>query len=262
MRILGREIKAKKLFALLMNNPVASSASVINKVRQKFFLDGFLKGKSMPPSTIVIETTYRCNLRCKTCWFYGSSGIYKNKKVEEGLGFEQLKKLADEVAWFKPYIYLTGGEPLINNSSFDFIRYAKRKGLIIGIVTNGTLLTRENAEKLVSAGLDFITISLDGPKKIQNEIRGVECFDDVVRGIGNIIDMKKKKRKKLPIITLNCTISNDNYKYLDEVVKIGERAEVDIVALQHPCFLLKRTIKAHHAVFKKKKKESRFKIIS
>jgi len=251
MKILGREIKVRKVFEILINNPLSGSVGAFNYLRQKIFLDGIFKGGySLPPTIIVIEVTYKCNLRCKTCWFYGNSGIIKDKKIEEGLNFKQLKKLVDEVAWFRPYIYLTGGEPLINKNSVDFINYAKRKGLVVGIVTNGTLLTKENSERLINIGLDFITVSIDGPEKIHNKIRGFKCFEKSMEGIKNILEIRRRKNKKFPVVTLNCTISDYNYEYLEEIVNIGENLGVDIIALQHPCFLLKKTIKAHHAVFK------------
>lgn len=246
MKILGREISLEKLMSILFRHPEASFMSLINNIRQRFLLG---REFSLMPSAIVVEITYSCNLRCKTCWFYGNSGILKEKAAAESLNFEQLKKLADNVSFYKPYIYVTGGEPLINKATIPFINYAKKKGLVTGLVTNGTLLTKENAEKLIDADLDFITVSIDGPEKIHNSIRGMDCFNKTVQGIKNIV--AAKNGKKYPIVTINCTISDYNYEYLEEIVKLGDDVKADIVALQHPCFLLKNTIKAHHNIFKK-----------
>jgi len=247
MKVLGREIKFEKLMPILIRYPEASLIAIFNKIRQKLFIESHFNGYSLMPSVVVIEITYSCNLRCKTCWFYGKSGTLKNKIPKESLNFEQLKKLINEIAIFKPYIYITGGEPLINPVTIPFIKYAKKMGLIVGIVTNATLLTRESAEKLINSGLDFITVSIDGYKELHDKIRGVKCFDKAIEGIRNLIEARKNK--KLPIVTLNCTISDYNYRYLEKVVEIAENLKVDIIALQHPCFLVKKTIKSHHKVF-------------
>jgi radical SAM protein with 4Fe4S-binding SPASM domain len=252
MRILGREISVKRLISYGLKNPAANLIHSFNYLRQKKFLDGsFSGGYALPPSTIVVETTYECNLRCKTCWFYGKSGIFKDKKISGGLSFEQLKKVVDNVAWFKPYLYFTGGEPLINKSTLPIIKYAKKKGLIVGIVTNGTLLTKENSKKLISSNLDFITVSIDGPKETHDKIREIKCFEKAIQGINNVIEARKMRKKKFPLLTLNCTLSDYNHFYLEKVVSIGEKCDADVIAFQHPCFLLKRTIDAHHKVFKK-----------
>ena len=188
MRILGREISVKRLISYGLKNPAANLIHSFNYLRQKKFLDGSSSGGyALPPSTIVVETTYECNLRCKTCWFYGKSGIFKDKKISGGLSFEQLKKVVDNVAWFKPYLYFTGGEPLINKSTLPIIKYAKKKGLIVGIVTNGTLLTKENSKKLISSNLDFITVSIDGPKQTHDKIREIKCFEKAIQGINTVI---------------------------------------------------------------------------
>lgn len=240
---------------LIYRYPCASLIGLLQKIRQTIKIDNlFFNGYSLPPSGITIESTYKCNLRCVTCWFYGNKGIMNDKEMNKSLSYNQLKSIADNLAFYKPYIYITGGEPLINKDVLKFIRYAKKRGFIVGIVTNGTILSVNNAKKIIESGLDFITVSIDGPEKIHNKIRGSNCFKKSIEGINNVIRFRDKKN--YPIVTLNCTISDYNYLHLEEVVEIGEKNKVDIVALQHPCFLRKKTIERHHRIFKKIFKES------
>ena len=254
MKILGREIQIGKIIALIHKYPSASILGMLGKLRPRFFIDQFLKsGYSLFPSTICIEITYRCNLRCKTCWFYGNSGIFKNKKIKEfdELSFIKLKKLIDDITFWKPYVYITGGEPLLNKNTLPLIRYAVKKRFITGVVTNGILINTKNAEDIIKSGLSFLTISIDGPANVHDSIRGVKCFEKAILGIENIVKMKKKHKSNFPILTLNCTISDENYAFLEKLVDIAEKFKVDILALQHPCFLRKNTIIAHHNIFKK-----------
>ncbi len=250
MRILGREIDLGKIMPLLHRHFSASIIGGMQRFRLKSGIDNIFKsGYSLPPSVITIETTYLCNLRCKTCWFYGTEGIMDKKNMSKSLSITQLKKIADDVAVSKPYIYLTGGEPLINKSLLEFIRYATKKGIVVGMVTNGTLIYENNAKDIIDSGIDFITISIDGPEKIHNNIRGKVCFKKSIDGIKYLL--KARGKNKLPVITLNCTISDYNYLHLLEIQKTAEDIGVDIVAFQHPCFLRKNTIKTHHTLFKK-----------
>lgn len=250
MRLLGREIDLKKITPLLQRHFAASVIGMLQRFRVKSGIDNLFKnGYSLPPSVITIETTYLCNLRCKTCWFYGAKGIMNKKDMTKSLSLTQLKKIADEIVISKPYVYLTGGEPLTNKDVLEFIKYATKKGIVVGMVTNGTLLSIEMVKKIIDSGTDFITISIDGPEEIHNNIRGEICFKKSIDGIKKLLEYRGKN--KLPVITLNCTISDYNYLHLLEIQKIAEDIGVDIVAFQHPCFLKKNTINAHHAVFKK-----------
>ena len=54
------------------------------------------------------------------------------------------------------------GEPLLNSKLSDYIKYAKKKGILETIInTNATNLNRKNSEKLIDAGLDMLIYSFD-----------------------------------------------------------------------------------------------------
>lgn len=76
------------------------------------------------------------------------------------------------------------------------------------IVSNGIIKIPERIRKK-------IFISIDGSKETHNEIRGVNCFDKVFENI------KNDKR-----VVIACTLSASNFKQIEEIVKIAERAKV------------------------------------
>ncbi|MBA8935367.1 putative heme d1 biosynthesis radical SAM protein NirJ2 [Clostridium beijerinckii] len=132
------------------------------------------------------NTTNKCNLKCSHC--YRDSG----KESQGELNTEEAKLLIDQIAKanFKIMIF-SGGEPLMREDIFELINYASKAGLRPVLGTNGTLISREMAEKLKAAGISAIGISLDSldPKK-HNKFRGNnEAFRDTIYAMKNCRDL-------------------------------------------------------------------------
>lgn len=106
-----------------------------------------------------IEVTKRCNLNCKHCY------VGRNQAVD--LDDELIKKTIIQANDMKVNrLVLTGGEPLLHKRIFEFATFARDIGFPdVALLTNGTLLTEEIAEKCkVFSG---IQMSLDGlPNKL------------------------------------------------------------------------------------------------
>ncbi len=131
---------------------------------------------------LILETTERCNLRCKYCVF---SGRYEHARAHGkcDMTMDTAKKAVDffsarskDSADDMPAITFYGGEPLLR---FDFIKqvieYArarmKSRDVLFSFTTNGTLLgTQEVREFLVRNNI-HITVSLDGPEDIHDRYR-------------------------------------------------------------------------------------------
>jgi heme b synthase len=129
----------------------------------------------------------------------------------------------------QPIVILTGGEPLLRPDIFEIASYGTRKGLRMVMAPNGTLITESIAEKLARAGIQRISISLDGPtKESHDEFRGVNgAFEGAIRGI--------KLAKAAGIeFQINTTVTKAN---LGEIPRIQELA-VQLGAVAHHIFLL------------------------
>ena len=102
------------------------------------------------------NTTNACNMYCAHC--YRDAGC----KVDEELNTAEAKILLEQIAraGFKIMIF-SGGEPLMRPDIFELVSYAASLKLIPVFGTNGTLITRQTAEKLKSAGAKGMGISLD-----------------------------------------------------------------------------------------------------
>jgi MoaA/NifB/PqqE/SkfB family radical SAM enzyme len=139
------------------------------------------------------------------------------------LSTEEWKGVIDSAVELRTVlISLTGGEALIRKDLFELIRYARSKGIAVHLNSNGTFLTDRIVDRLSDAGLDSLSVSLDGPtKEPHEEIRGEDTFDRTVAGIRNV-------RKRAPEIDvgLNSVLNTGNYKELRGYIPLANELGV------------------------------------
>jgi len=109
------------------------------------------------PSVIQVEVSSLCNLNCFMCqrrtWNPSEEGV---------MGFSLFKRLRDAVREADKVVLYGLGEPLMNPDIVKMAEFVKRESEAdLTLTTNGTLLTRGLAGKLVSAGVTSIYVSLD-----------------------------------------------------------------------------------------------------
>ncbi len=118
-----------------------------------------------PLRDLRISVTDRCNFRCTYCMpkaQFGSDHAFLPRS--NVLSFEEITRLARVFASLGvEKIRLTGGEPLVRRGLENLIeQLAQVPGIAdISLTTNGSLLGRDMAQRLLDAGLRRITISLD-----------------------------------------------------------------------------------------------------
>lgn len=186
------------------------------------FLDAFLsilKSRlfTHKPFFLAHAITYACNSRCKTCTYWQMS-----HKMENDLSTEEVYKLLDEAYDFgmRGY-YLFGGEPLVRNDIEEVVEYARNRGFLTTMNTNGSLLEAK-AESL-GENLDFAFVSLDYFDEYHDFIRGRRgAFDEVTRGIKKIREVGRTR------VTLVTTISRLNFDAIEPMARFARRLGVGI----------------------------------
>ncbi len=130
-----------------------------------------------------LSITDRCNFRCLYCM--PSEGIDKKGHVDV-LTYEELLRISEiAVNMGVEKIRLTGGEPLIRKGIYDFLpRLTALSGLKdVSVTTNGMFL-KDNIEKIRSAGINRLNISLDSLKREKFRlITGEDGLKNVWEGI-------------------------------------------------------------------------------
>lgn len=109
-------------------------------------------------------------------------------------------------------MYLTGGEPFIRNDFLSFLEIVNRysNNFRWTILSNGSLLTEDIAEKMKVLGITNFQISLEGIEKTNDEIRGYGSFQRILRAI-QMLD-----QAKIPV-RISLTLSKQNYKEIREL---------------------------------------------
>lgn len=181
------------------------------------FIDNYLvsitkKIPSRGPLFFVWDITADCNLRCPFCEFWKKDGSLSEAKKNLPLvqKIKIIKNIADSGVWF---LSLCGGEPLLCNDLENVIRKAKSERMIVNVSTNGLLL-EEKAEMLVKSGVDFITISIDGPDAdTVDKIRGCDgLFEKIENGINAIRVLSEKSKV---FIEARYLINKKNYHLME-----------------------------------------------
>ena len=172
--------------------PTISFARFTEKIYKRILLEKI-------PFVGTIEVTSRCNLRCPFCYI-----SHHHPKRE--LTYKQICRIIDEITEQGCLrLLLTGDEPFIRDDFLDIYSYAKKKGLIITIFTNGTLITPQTAEFLKEWPPHLIEISLYGiTKETYENVTGVSgSFEKCMRGINLLIENNLPLNLKTLVTTLN-----------------------------------------------------------
>lgn len=202
------------------------------------------------PSLLNLELTKRCNARCTfcACWQVSVS--------------PELDDYAPVVKKFRPVIVsVSGGEPLMRKNYAELLKGLRPYCHFLSIITNGRLLNEESAAKLVDAGVNQISVSLDYIGTQHDEVRQVDgLFEHIKKTIPeltkmgckialNTIIMESNLEQILPIAYLaadwGATVSYSAYCSLksdcdDEMIKQSRYAQ--LVAIVNEIRQIKRTI--------------------
>lgn len=168
----------------------------------------------------LVWITNRCNLKCKMCdqWKIDPAIFTKELSAPQWFSFIDSARNMNAMV-----ISITGGEPLLRQDIFDIIRYIRDKGMACHLCSNGSLLDEDCIKRLKGAGLNSISISLDSFKSsIHDELRGVQCFEKVVEGIGKLKRLAPKIK-----IGINCLITALNFREIYRMIPMAQRLKVN-----------------------------------
>lgn len=244
---------ARRALQLVWRNPGMLHSLVREEYRKRLgiALDRrFRDGVSGPPVNLSLNLTRRCNLKCRMCEQHrhdsGSAAALSWFDPRRELSLSAWTGLLDQVAPFRPRLYLTGGEPLMYRHFQEFVLEAKKRRLLIHLQTNGTLLSRV-ADFLVEQGVEMVTVSLDGPLEVHDGIRGQrDAFHQTAAGIADLVAARNRRGRPNPILLLNCVISKASLATLDQMVPLALELDADILQLQHTMFNSAANVARHN----------------
>lgn len=172
----------------------------MEKVQAGLFFLRLFKEKQHFPIFGHIELTYRCNLDCIHCYCKGLDDRSRELTTEE---WKKIIDILREEGCMT--LCLTGGDPLMRKDFLEIYSYAREKGFIITIFTNGYALNRKIAAYLAKHPPNSIEITLNGitPHTYESITQRRSSFRKVIENIKLL-----KENKISLILKSNCLKAN------------------------------------------------------
>lgn len=161
------------------------------------------------PYQLSIETTNRCQLKCKHC--YNKSGLPRKNELTIDRWIEILSEYKNLGG---TSVMLTGGEIFLKDEVEKLIEYVAKNFFRIVVLTNGYTLTDKMLELLVKYK-DKLTvqISLDGMEQNHDENRGVTgAFEKTIQNISQLVNKGLN-------VGIACTLNEKNIEDLSNLIK-------------------------------------------
>ncbi|MDP8230000.1 MAG: radical SAM protein [Candidatus Gorgyraea atricola] len=151
-----------------------------------------------------LEIAARCNNNCRHCYINLPAGDSCAKSKE--LKFQQIKNIIDEAADLGAlWCLITGGEPLLREDFFDIYLHLKKKGLLVSVFTNATLITERHIKFFKRYPPRNIEVTVYGATKgtYEKVTRNPGSFNAFMKGLDLLLKNKIKVRLKTMALRSN-----------------------------------------------------------
>jgi MoaA/NifB/PqqE/SkfB family radical SAM enzyme len=160
----------------------------------------------------------RCNCRCLMC------DIWRATTSAE-------LSAADVAGWLPEWrrlgvrrVLLSGGEALLHSHLWDLCDHLRAAGIGITILSTGLLLRRHAGE--LARRCDDVVISLDGPREIHNQIRGIpRAYEKLAEGVAAV-----KAAGPHVLVSGRCTVQRANFGQLRATVAAAHDLGLDRIS--------------------------------
>lgn len=179
------------------------------------------------PLHVDIELASVCNLRCPMC--YTITEGFKKQVNAKLMDMDLFKRLVDQCADGGVYSIRLSlrGEAFLHKHILECIRYAKGKGIQeVSTLTNGLKLDEEMFRQVMEAGLDWISLSVDGMGATYESIRQPAKFDRLVEKLRNFKAIKEQAGRVKPVIKIQSVfpaISDDPQAFYDFFAPLSDQ---------------------------------------
>lgn len=232
--------KRKLLKALMRIRHLPKGINLLRYSNNK--IQSLLLGKSKSlkvsyPSSIMIELTNHCNIKCITC---AREYAFGDAMAKGFMDFDKFKNIIDDIHPYVDAIGLTGlGETFLYKrieEAVDYIK-SKSKGIIISCSINAHLpKCIEISEKLINK-IDTIQISIDGIGEVYNEVRKTADYNFFLK---NTLGILEKAKGSNTDIMFNMVVLKENYHQMSAILKLCDEIGVKYLNI-NPMNIVART---------------------
>lgn len=167
----------KKTIKMIRHIRFINKPLILARVANGYFRTAVLKHNTL--RSVELALTYACQAHCHKC--YAANLINKDKEYLTPLQIESILAQARKLGAI--HVNLTGGEPTLRKDLPEIIRACAPSKMVVSMVTNAGLLTKNKLKELKKAGLNTIQISLDSASpEVHDKLRGMQgSYDQVMQ---------------------------------------------------------------------------------
>lgn len=178
------------------------------------------------PSYVIFFVTAKCNANCKMCFY--KDNMIKSHGIDDELTLQEYEKISKNIKLIN-ILGISGGEPFLRQDLSEIVKviYKNCSPLVVDLPTNGyfvesVIRQTEDIAKYCKDMVVDLQLSIDGPEKIHNEIRGLkDGFKRVKETYERLLPFKKKYKN---LRVKACVVySHYNQDYIEELFDILEK---------------------------------------
>ncbi|MDD2890039.1 MAG: radical SAM/SPASM domain-containing protein [bacterium] len=179
------------------------------------------------PEYLVVDVTNICNLHCPLCPTGQERKEYPIGKME----FRTFKKIVDELGiWLYEISIGDWGEPFLNDDIYKMLKYAHKANIKTSIFTNLNILDEKMAQEIISSGIDYLYVSIDGvSQNTYEKYRQDGNFDKVMENINLVLRAKEKYKSAVPKIIWQLLVTKYNEMEIDKARAMAKKLGVDFL---------------------------------
>ncbi|MBN3520935.1 SPASM domain-containing protein [Algoriphagus lutimaris] len=182
------------------------------------------------PTTLSIEPTTSCNLRCPECpsglrSFSRPTGMLKDQLFEKVI----LQSKA-HLSWLHLYFQ---GEPFLNPRFLEMVKFADSQKIFTSTSTNAHYLKEETVQEILKSGLKQLIVSMDGiTQEVYEQYRVGGNLEKVKEGLSLLIREREKSNSMYPRIVLQFLVTGQNEHQLPKLKQWAQEMSVDELQLK------------------------------
>jgi MoaA/NifB/PqqE/SkfB family radical SAM enzyme len=166
-----------------------------------------------------IEPTTRCNFTCRFC-----CGRHMRQGDLSLAAFEQILDTFPELE----HIELQGeGEPLLHPGLFEMVERARGRSIRVSFITNGSLFSDENVERILALGIERVMVSFESARAERFvELRG-GILEKVIAGLQRLLAARRRAAAALPVVGLCVTLMRSTIEEVAGLIALYRQLELD-----------------------------------
>jgi MoaA/NifB/PqqE/SkfB family radical SAM enzyme len=166
-----------------------------------------------------VEPTTRCNFTCGFC---------AGRKMDQSdLPYETFARALQELPCLEEIELHGQGEPMAHERFLDMADEARRRGIRVSTITNGSMFTRRRIERLLASGIQSILVSIESPRSEEfARLRGGK-LEKVVAGIRALLGARRAQGLTLPVVGFAVTVLKDTQHELRAIADLYRELGMD-----------------------------------